>query len=155
MTDNEKLLTVFYTAFQSKDYRTMQKCYASQAVFMDTVFKKLDSEQAKAMWEMLLRRSKELEVSFRVIEADSLLGSAEWTATYTYTPTGRRVVNHVVSHFMFDEGRIVHHYDHFDFYKWSCQALGASGWLLGWSPPFKSYVQRQARKKLFNFMKKE
>ena len=133
MHPNQQLLTSFYEAFRQKDYATMQACYADTAVFNDAVFQNLDATHVRNMWEMLIKRGKDLELTYSNIEANDTTGSADWTATYTFSQTKRRVVNHVRANFTFENGKIVNHTDRFDFYTWSKQALGLSGLLLGWT----------------------
>ncbi len=154
MHPNEKLLTSFYTAFQNRDYQTMQQCYSDRAVFNDEVFQNLNAEQVRAMWEMLIKRGKDLRVEFSGISADATGGSASWTAWYTFSQTGRQVVNRITARFEFEDGKIIRHTDSFSFYAWSRQALGAPGWLLGWSPFLKAKVRNSAMKSLTMFMEK-
>lgn len=154
MTPNEKLLTDFYTAFQSKDYETMQKCYADTAIFNDAIFTNLNTGQAKAMWQMLIERGKDLQIEYMNIKADTSMGSAEWIATYTFSASSRKVVNHIHSNFRFDSGKIADHTDHFDFYTWARQAFGAKGVLLGWTSFFKRQVQTQAKNSLLKYMQR-
>ena len=42
--------------------------------------------------------------------------------------------------------------DRFDFWRWARQALGAPGWLLGWSPLLRNKVRATAAKNLARFM---
>jgi hypothetical protein len=42
--------------------------------------------------------------------------------------------------------------DKFDFWKWSSQALGPVGFILGWTPMLRKKVQKQARERLAKFM---
>ena len=154
MHPNQQLLTSFYEAFQRKDYATMQACYADNAVFNDAVFQNLDAAHTRTMWEMLIRRGKDLELTFSDIEANDTTGSAAWTATYTFSQTKRKVVNHVKASFAFENGKISKHTDHFNFYNWSKQALGLSGLLLGWTGFLRKKVQRTALKSLTDYMKK-
>lgn len=154
MHPNQQLLTSFYEAFQRKDYATMQACYADTAVFNDAVFQNLDATHTRTMWEMLIRRGKDLELTFSDIEANDTTGSAAWTATYTFSQTKRRVVNHVKASFAFENGKISQHTDHFNFYDWSKQALGLSGLLLGWTGFFRKKVQQTAFRSLTDYMKK-
>src|SRR5687768_3808365 len=114
MTSNTQLIEQFYSAFQKKDYKTMQDCYADKATFSDPVFQSLNSEQVRAMWEMLCLRGKDLEIKFKDVKANQVEGSAVWTAGYTFSPTGRYVVNQITASFKFDSGKIVEHTDHFD-----------------------------------------
>lgn len=77
MNTNEQLLTTFYQSFQNKDYASMQNSYADNVVFNDEVFKNLDVQQVKAMWEMLVKRGRDLQIEFKNIQADDVKGSAE------------------------------------------------------------------------------
>ena len=56
------------------------------------------------MWRMLTGRAKDLEVELLEREADGERGSARWRATYTYSQTGRPVVNDVRGTFRFADG---------------------------------------------------
>lgn len=152
MESNKQLLTTFYTAFQNKDYKAMQHCYSDQAVFNDEVFQNLDASQVRAMWEMLIKRGKDLHVEFTTISADTKTGSASWTAWYSFSQTRRKVVNRISAQFEFEDGKIIRHTDSFDFYAWSRQAMGPTGLLLGWTSFFKSKVQKTAMDSLTRYM---
>ena len=132
----------------------MQACYADKAVFTDAVFQNLDAVHTRKMWEMLIRRGNDLELTFSNVEANNTTGSASWTAIYTFSQTKRRVVNQVRASFGFENGKIVSHTDHFNFYNWARQALGLSGLLLGWTSFLRNKVQRAALKNLTDYMKK-
>ena len=155
MTNNEQLITGFYESFQNKDYKAMQYCYAEDAIFSDAIFKNLDSKQVKAMWEMLIKRGKDFSLTFDNIKAGENAGSAEWVATYTFSATNRKVINHVKANFVFENNKIIKRWDDFNFYKWSRQALGLPGLLLGWTPFFKSKVRRLALNGLDAYLKLE
>jgi hypothetical protein len=47
---------------------------------------------------------------------------------------------------------IVSHHDSFDFWRWSRQALGAPGLLLGWSPVLRNQVRKQANTSLRKYL---
>ncbi|HTK55228.1 MAG TPA: nuclear transport factor 2 family protein [Gemmatimonadales bacterium] len=135
------LLTRFYTAFQQKDAEGMVACYAPDVRFSDPVFPDLVGERAKGMWRMLVGRGKDLRLEFRDITADTHGGSAHWEAWYTFTSTGKPVHNIIDATFTFRDGLIATHTDRFDLYRWSRQALGMKGVLLGWTP----FVQEKIR----------
>ncbi len=153
MHPNAELINTFYTAFQNKDYVTMQNCYADNAVFNDAVFKNLDAQQVRAMWQMLVTKGKDLQLEFSNVQSNDTTGSAEWVANYTFSQTKRKVTNRIKASFVFEHGKIVQHTDEFDFYKWCAQALGLPGILLGWSGFMKNKVQAGAMKSLEAFMK--
>ena len=152
MNANEQLIHAFYSAFQQKDHATMQSCYAEQASFSDPVFQNLDASEVRAMWEMLCRNGKDLQLTYRDVWADEQSGRARWVATYTFSATGNRVENRISASFRFEGGKIVRHDDHFSFFRWARQAFGLPGWLLGWLPQFKEKVQQTARKNLAAFI---
>lgn len=154
MNVNEQLIHNFYQAFQNKDYKTMQSCYADDAIFSDAVFQNLDAAQVRAMWEMLIKRGKDLQLEYHNVQADDTSGSAEWVATYTFSATGKKVINHIKANFIFENGKIIKHADQFDFYKWARQALGFTGLILGWTGFIKKKVRQTAMKNLDNFMNK-
>ena len=151
-TPNEELLERFYGAFARRDGAAMEACYAPDVHFSDPVFTDLRGPEAGAMWRMLTGRAKDLEVVLLEREAGDERGSAHWRATYTYTQTGRPVVNDVRGTFRFADGRIAEHEDTFGFHRWARQALGTPGLLLGWTPMLRSTVRRRAREALDEFM---
>ena len=53
MNRNEELMARFYSAFQTRDYQTMQNCYGEKVIFYDPVFEDLVDDEVKLMWEML------------------------------------------------------------------------------------------------------
>lgn len=144
MHPNAELIDRFYGAFARRDAEAMAACYADDVVFSDDAFGELRGERARNMWRMLLSRSKDLEVTHSGVEADDRSGSARWVARYTFGATGRKVKNVIAARFEFKDGRIVRHDDRFDFWKWSWQALGWSGWFLGWSQGLRRAVRKKA-----------
>ncbi len=134
----------FYTAFAQRDWSTMGACYSEEASFSDPVFGDLGAKEVRAMWKMLLSSGTDLRVTFRVLEESPDNGSCVWEARYTFSRTGRPVHNIIRSEFGFRDGLIYRQRDHFDFWRWSRQALGVSGLLLGWSPVVRNTVRASA-----------
>jgi len=154
MNENEQLIRNFYSAFQNKDYKTMQESYADNAVFSDPVFKNITSEQVKSMWEMFCLNGKDLTIEISQVSASEFKAQAKWKASYIFSATGRKVVNHVKANFVLENGKILSHTDHSNFYKWTCQALGLKGILLGWTPIVKNKIRIAASRNLDLFMKR-
>ena len=152
---NQQLITKFYTCFQNKDYKGMQECYADNATFSDEVFVNLNAAQVKAMWAMLCERGKDLRLDFKNVQSVGTNGSSEWIAYYTFSASNRKVVNHVKASFIIENGKFVKHIDSFNFYKWSKQALGLPGALLGWTKFLKKKVRQGAMKSLNDYMNKK
>jgi ketosteroid isomerase-like protein len=152
MHPNEKLIQDFYTAFNKRDFKTMGECYAEKATFTDEVFKNLNGQEVRGMWEMLCTNGKELTIKFSDVKASDTEGEAKWVANYLFSATGNKVENRVQAKFKFVNGKIVEHRDYFDFYKWSSQALGIMGKLMGWTSFIRNKIQTTARKNLVAFM---
>ena len=151
MHANEQALRDFYAAFDRRDGEAMAALYAPDATFSDPVFPGLRDGEPADMWRMLTGRSADLRVELPECRADDTTGSARWVATYTFGATGRPVVNDVRSTFAFRDGKVVAQTDDFDFWRWSRQALGLPGLLLGWSPLLRGKVRGTARSGLDAF----
>ncbi|TNJ26932.1 Ketosteroid isomerase [Giardia muris] len=145
------LITHFYQAFQRLDAEAMVACYTEDVVFSDPTFGELRERDVGDMWRMLTTRAKDFSLTFDSISADGHSGSAHWVATYLFGKTGRVVTNDVQARFVFREGKICEHHDHFDLWRWSRQALGIRGLLLGWSSLVRKAVRTQALKGLRGF----
>lgn len=152
MNDNQQLITRFYTAFSKLHYQTMQSCYHEDAIFFDPVFEDLNAAEVRDMWEMLCKSAKDFSIKFSNVEADDEYGTCKWVATYTFPQTGRKVVNSVKAYFKFHEGKIIEHTDSFDLWRWSRQALGLPGWLLGWNDVLHRKIRSKAQDSLAKFM---
>jgi ketosteroid isomerase-like protein len=154
MHPNAELVTRFYEAFARRDGAAMAACYHEDVRFSDPVFPDLRGERAGAMWKMLTGRADDLDIQFSGVEADDARGKAQWVARYTFSQTGKKVVNVIDAAFEFRDGKIVRHTDTFDFWKWSSQALGVPGKLFGWSSLLQNAVRKKAAKGLDAFMAK-
>jgi ketosteroid isomerase-like protein len=148
---NVELIHTFYQAFQRLDAEAMAACYSTDVRFSDPVFVGLQGREAGDMWRMLCTRAADFSLTYDGVEADDQRGSAQWVARYTFSQTGRTVVNVIRAEFVFRDGCIVEHRDHFDLWRWSRQALGLKGWLLGWLPAVQAAIRVQARRGLKGF----
>lgn len=153
MDPNEMIITKFYTAFANADAGKMCECYHPNIEFRNPAFGLLKGNEVCQMWKMLIERSKgNLKIDFSEVKANENLVSVFWTARYNFSKTNRKVVNSIVAKFHFQDGLIIKHIDDFDIWKWSKQALGVKGLLLGWTDLMQHKIQEQARislKKIF------
>ena len=153
MSGNKQIIENFYSAFQQLDYRGMQNCYSDDIVFSDPVFLLLRGNEAKAMWEMLCKNARDFSLSFSEIELiDHEYATCSWTASYTFSRTGRKVVNHIKAFMRLKDGKIIEHSDGFRLSTWAAQALGWKGVLFGWTGFMKRGIQKNARKSLAYFI---
>jgi len=128
MHPNQQSIETFYSAFARLDPQAMAGCYAQDASFDDEVF------------------------SLRGRDS----GQAHWDAHYRFSSTGRIVDNSIDARFTFNpQSQIASHRDSFDFWSWSRQALGAPGYLLGWTPQLRNKVRAQGASNLRSFLSKE
>jgi limonene-1,2-epoxide hydrolase len=153
MTPKETIAS-FYTAFQNKDFTTMQSLYADNAIFSDEAFTNLNAAQVKAMWQMLITKGKDLQIVYSNVTENGNTVQANWIATYTFSLTGNKVVNNITANFIVENGKIIKHTDSFNFYNWSKQALGIKGLLFGKMNFFRKKVQTTAMGNLASFMTK-
>ena len=130
----------------------MAACYAPDVTFSDPVFPTLQGAAARGMWRMLCARGKDLRIEFSAVQADERSGSAHWEAWYTFTSTGKPVHNVIDATFTFSSGLITSHVDRFDLYRWSRQALGLKGALLGWTPLVRNAIRGTAARSLESFL---
>ncbi len=153
MTNNEELVNKFYSAFQKLDYATMCSCYSDDIVFFDPAFGLLKGAEAKLMWEMLCKNAKDFSLTYgNIIHLDNEYVTCDWVANYRFSKTNRKVINKIRANMKFADGKIIEHSDAFSLHKWSSQALGFSGWLLGWNKFFQNKIKNTAKKNLLKFM---
>jgi hypothetical protein len=156
MNKNQQLIERFYTAFSNQDGQTMADCYHQQAQFNDPVFGILDRTSTVAMWTMLLERSKgNLKIEYFNPNATDDKGTVTWVATYNFSKTQRKVVNVIQASFEFKDGLIYRHTDTFNLWKWSKQAFGIKGLLLGWTSFMQDKIRKQAKTTLTEYQSKK
>lgn len=148
------LIQKFYDAFSKRDSTTMKSCYADNASFSDEVFPNLQGKDIGRMWEMLCHNGKDLKIDYQIlgVSDDGLKAKALWNAYYTFSKTGRKVHNIINAHFEVTNGLIISHRDHFSFWRWTTQALGPVGLLLGWTPIIRNKVRGAAKAGLAGFL---
>ncbi len=103
------------------------------------------------MWQMLLSEAEDLEIDVKILEDTPDRARVDWRARYTFTPTKRVVVNRVHTEMTIAAGKIVQQVDKFSLWRWSGQALGWKGWLLGSTPLVQDKVRGQAARSLKEF----
>lgn len=146
----------FYKAFSELNEEKMVACYHNDIEFTDPAFGTLHGERAKNMWRMLVQsqKNKDFIVTYSNVSANNHSGSAKWEAQYTFSKTGRKVHNIISANFSFKDGLIIAHTDTFNLHKWSKQALGFKGYLLGGTHFFKRKLRQQTNALLDKFESK-
>ncbi len=152
----KEIIEKFYQAFESLDADGMTACYHDEIIFEDPAFGVLRGEHAKNMWRMLCasQQGKNFKISVSDIAFTIPKGRAHWEAYYVFSQTGRQVHNIINAEFEFRDGKIVKHTDRFDLYKWSKQAMGIKGVLLGWTTSFRKKLNGQTNKLLAAYEKR-
>ena len=144
----------FYAAFAKLDGAAMQACYAAESRFDDEAFSLQGREQIGGMWRMLCDATRAKGADVWRLEVRDITGrSAHWEAHYRFSATGRMVYNIIEAEFdIGPDGLIRRHRDRFDFWRWSRQALGTPGLLLGWTPFLRRKVRATAAANLAKFL---
>lgn len=155
--ENDALIARFYASFAALDGDAMQACYMADARFEDPVFTLQGRDQIGGMWRMLCDtvRSKgrdAWELAVSGIDCNAVSGRAHWEPVYRFSATGRLVRNIVDARFTFKDGLIATHRDEFEFWRWSRQALGPAGVVLGWSSALRNKVRAQAALNLATYL---
>jgi len=155
MSQETQVLESLYTALRARDHQGMAALYHPEATFEDEVFR-LRGKEIGAMWHMLCSRGKDLELTFDRIHSDRPgHASAHWKPVYTFSTSGRKVHNRIDTEIELKDGKIWKQRDRFNFWRWSSQALGVPGLLLGWSPLLRKKVGATANKSLRTFMERQ
>jgi hypothetical protein len=153
MTANETTITKFYTALANSDAAKMSECYHPNIQFRDPAFGLLKGEQVCQMWKMLIEKGKgTINIDYSAVKANEHFGSAFLVAQYDFGKTNRKIINTISAKFQFQDGLIIKHTDDFDLWKWSKQALGIKGILLGWTGFMQKKIQEKARLSLKKFI---
>ena len=153
MSINETVIHNFYQSFQKLDHQGMNACYADEITFSDAVFILLKDDEVRAMWEMLCKNAKDFSLTYgNIEELDHEYAICEWTAKYTFSKTGRPVVNKIKAYMKLQDGKIIEHSDAFRLSDWISQAFGWKGVLFGWTGFMKRTVRKAARKSLERYM---
>jgi len=157
---SRKTIERLYNAFANLDGAAMEACYADKARFEDPVFTLAGQRQIGGMWRMLCENARMRGIGLWKLELGEIRtsaakGRAHWEARYRFGEAQRKVHNRVEAKFDFDDdGFILRHRDEFSFWRWSRQALGVPGLLLGWSPWLQQRVQRKAGQQLQRYMER-
>ncbi len=151
----QDLIDAFYGGLANRDGEAMAACYHDEALFEDPIFGELVVDDARDMWRMLCSSDTDLSLNHTILESTESSAKVNWVAKYTFSSTGRPVTNDVVATMKIRDGLIVDHRDDFGFWKWSSQALGIPGQLLGWTPMLKAKVRATTRTNLDEFKAKQ
>lgn len=149
------VVETFYKAFNQLDAETMVSCYHQDIVFEDPAFGILKGERAKNMWRMLCesQKGKDFKVNLSNVNTNNAKGSASWEAFYNFSKTGRKVHNIIDAEFEFKDGKIIKHVDDFNLYRWSKQALGFKGFVIGKTKYFRNKLKVQTNRMLDKYEK--
>lgn len=159
MPQPQTTIETLYRAFNELDAEAMAACYAADACFEDEAFILTSQSEIAGMWRMLCQATRngnraDWKLSVGPVRIDEQgRGWVEWEAEYRFGPARRPVKNQVKSRFTFDDRGLIHtQLDRFNFWRWSWQAMGIPGAVLGWSPMFRTLVRKQALANLERFM---
>jgi ketosteroid isomerase-like protein len=141
----EDIVRQYYDAFNTRDWQTIGTLYSDEIFFSDPAFPSLRGDEARGMWKMLMSRaSADFRIDLLSVspKADGIVEGV-MIAHYTFSQTKRKVANQIHTTFLVKDGMIVRQHDEFNFWGWAQQALGAPGYVLGWSWPFKAMIRRK------------
>lgn len=130
MSQAEHLVEKLFSSLQALNHEAMAACYHEEATFSDIAFQLQGRKQIHAMWHMICQKG--ISVQVQSIETAGDIVRARIVDTYTFSDTGRQVVNRIESAFEFRDGLISVQRDTCDPLDWSRQAFGGiKGELVG------------------------
>lgn len=141
MHPNVEVVNRFYSAFARHDAASMAACYHRDVTFHDPVFLTLQGDRARGLWRLLCERAKDMTLQWGDIIATEHAATAHWEAKYRLLVTGRKVHKIAVAQFEFKDGLIWKHTDQFDIRRWTRQALGLAGLLVGHTEKTQSKIR--------------
>ena len=151
MHPNAQLIESLYSAIRDNEPNRAAACYSESARYEDIAFRLEGRKSISDMWRLVC--SREVKVVFDSIVADDNQGTGHWVFRYTFSETGKQVVNDMHSHFSFRDGLIVDHHDKGDAVSWAKQAyFFPKSFLVGHIGPLRRFG---ARKKLEEFIQKD
>jgi ketosteroid isomerase-like protein len=145
---SDATIVALYEALHRHDGDAAAACYTPDARFEDPAFGVLEHGRVREMWRMLTASSPDLAVELLDHGAAGDHGHARWRARYTFSASGRPVVNVVDARFRFERELIAEQVDSFPLRSWGRQALGPRGTVLGAAGVLGPIVRRQARARL-------
>ncbi|MEU6715239.1 nuclear transport factor 2 family protein [Nonomuraea sp. NPDC046802] len=147
------LIGAFYDALGRADFAAMERCYHPEISFCDPIFPEVEGrDRVMRMWRLQLGVRDGLTSRCRDVAADDHSGSAHRSSRYTFSHTGRAVVEEIDAQFRFEDDLIVRHRDEFDFKRWSKMALGRpQGPVFGWTPTWRKTIRDRAARRLEEF----
>ena len=147
---NQQVIEQFYTALSNRDIKALSNCYHEEVVYSDVGFGIQKGKDAKLVWQFLMNNVDEnFMVTFSDIQANETRGSANWVAKYQFNQ--RNIENQITATFQFQNGKIIYHKDKYSLWKWSQQAFGFLGYLIGWLPLFRWLVRWQMQRTLLDY----
>lgn len=136
--DTEALRTSYHPALRFDDPLISTTSVGDRLDWCGMLWSPRDAD-GQRIWQLELEE----------VRTRGALATARWNLRYRYTPTKRLIDQALHSHFSFDaDGRITTQRDSFDFWRWSRQAHGLLGLLLGWTPLMWDQAREQARASL-------
>ena len=117
----EAVAREFYGAFVKGDTATMNRLYAPDVKFQDTIFSFKDRAGTMGMWKILVDPSSGAKFTARVVSVQGEKATCHWAADYKLF--GRPIHNEIDSVLTIRDGRIVDHRDAFPWAPWAKQAF--------------------------------
>lgn len=148
----------FFDALARLDAYALAQCYAPSARFEDAAWSLQGTEAIAAMWEMICDDTRRLGADVWRLECLRIRGTrhrckVDWRLSHRDPATGRLIHQRMESRFLLTrDGRIDFHENRFSLWRWSRQARGLSGWLLGWTPIMRQRVRHDAAQRLDRYL---
>ncbi len=122
----------FYDAFVRGDHATMERLYAPDVKFQDTIFGFQDRDGTMGMWRTIINPGPEARFRYELQTVAGNTAVVRWIADYSLL--GNPIHNEITARLTIVNGRIVNHVDAFPWEVWARQAFPQLGGLVDFAP---------------------
>ncbi len=134
-----------FSALGAADLPSLSAGYAPEAVLYHALLGELKGREIAQAAGGFLRQTANRAMAFQVENAAASAAQVGWTASYDFTPTGRRVKIEGTTRLLFGQHGIERQVDTIDRGAWSRQAFGWKGVVLSCLPGWRSFLAAELR----------
>ena len=135
----------FFDCLAARDLPGMLAYYHPDIHYRNPLFD-LHGAEVAVMWQMWWNYFPDIRMVCK--DNDIRTNGTYWEATYTFPPTGRRIVHRLSTDLTFAKDTIIEHVDRFTMPEWAGQAYGFLGEVIGGWQLFTWRLAVRARARL-------
>lgn len=115
------VVTRFYNAFEVGDFNTLEKLYAPDVHWQDTIFSYTGRENVMGVWRFEIYLSKGGKISYKIVSTEGNTVVVSWSDDYSFF--GEPVSHAITATLVVENGQIVRHTEDYSWDEWAKQAF--------------------------------